>query len=204
MATPSSLSSSMRAMVDLPAPLGLDRTKRRPRRWKAAAISMGASGSKRRPARRQGEGSMRYVALLRAVNVGGAQAADGRAARALRRARLGEGRDLHPERQCRVRGGGQAGRARDGARAGGREAIRLQPAGDRPHARQWAAYAAGNPFPEAERDEPNRLHARPGQGAGRGRRGRGCIEARGQAGERVRRGATRCGSIFRTAPARRS
>ena len=44
MATPSSASRSIRAMVDLPAPEGLDRTKRRPRRWKALAISMRATG----------------------------------------------------------------------------------------------------------------------------------------------------------------
>jgi uncharacterized protein (DUF1697 family) len=53
---------------------------------------------------------------------------------------------------------------------------------------QWAALAAGNPFPDAARDEPNRLmllvsKAPPAAGAAE------AIEARATAGERVRAAA---------------
>ena len=43
-ARPSSVAISIRAIVDFPAPDGLDSTKRRPRRRMALAISMGACG----------------------------------------------------------------------------------------------------------------------------------------------------------------
>src|SRR4051794_35378817 len=68
---PSSRSSSRRDMVVLPAPLGLDRTKRSPRRSSGLWVAMRATGL-RPPAPSSRVAPMtRFVALLRAVNVGG-------------------------------------------------------------------------------------------------------------------------------------
>ncbi len=93
-------------------------------------------------------GMGRMVALLRAVNVGRAQAADGRAARALRRARLAGRRHLHPERQCRLHGRRQAGRAREArSRTAIAERFGFDVPVDRPHRRAMGRLSARQSLP---------------------------------------------------------
>ena len=77
---------------------------------------------------------------------------------AVRRARLDGCRDLYPERQRRLHALRQERRAIE---AELEKAIAARFGLDVPvivrTAAQWASYAAANPFPEAARDEPNRL-----------------------------------------------
>ena len=125
-----------------------------------------------------------------------------RASRAVRRARLGGGRDLHPERQRRLRGRRQ-GRARSSRRWRRRSRrIRLRrrrrSSAPRP---QWARLRrTANPFPEAARDEPNRLHARSFPSARPQADAAEALQARAGGGERV---AAAGGALWIHYPARR-
>ena len=70
----------------------------------------------------------------------------------LPRARLGECRDLHPERQCRLRGGRHGGGAGVEAREGARREIRLRAGGDRPLRRALERPRRGQSLPARKRE----------------------------------------------------
>jgi uncharacterized protein (DUF1697 family) len=128
---------------------------------------------------------MRYVALLRAVNVGGAKLP------------MAELRELCADLgwrnvQTYIQSGNVVFEAEGEAaalEAALEQAVERRFGFQRPviirSARQWTAYAGGSPFPDAERDKPNYLLL----GVAKGRVSPGAaaaLQARGAAGEEVR------------------
>src|SRR4051812_23082188 len=155
---PSSRSSSRREMVVLPAPLGLDRTKRSPRRSSGLWVAMRATGL-RPPAPSSRVAPMtRFVALLRAVNVGG-RALPMAALRALCEAELGWG-----EVATYIQSGNVVFAAKGKAEAleaALEQAIEAKFSFEVPvmvrTASEWHALLAANPFPKEAEAEPNRV-----------------------------------------------
>lgn len=140
---------------------------------------------------------MRYVALLRAINVGGTAKLPMAALRDLCAA-IGW-RDVRTYIQS-----GNAVFEADGRpaalEAALEEAVAARFGFRRPvlvrSAAQWAAYAAGSPFPDAERDSPNRLMlCLPKAGLAGG--AETLLQERASAGEQVRRAGDALWVLFR-------
>ncbi len=128
---------------------------------------------------------MRYVALLRAVNVGGCKLPMAE----LREVCAGLGWE---NVATYIQSGNvvfDAAGKPEALEAALEQAVTARFGFERPvivrSAKQWAAYAAGSPFPEQEKDRPNYLLlglAKSAVAAGAGE----ALEARGAAGEQVR------------------
>src|SRR4051812_17940253 len=155
---PSSRSKSRREMVVLPAPLGLDRTKRRPRRSSGLWVAMRATGLRPPAASSRVAPMTRFVALLRAVNVGG-RALPMAALRALCEAELGwEGVQTYIQSGNLVfEAKGKADALESALESGIEKQFGFEAPAMIRTAAEWRTLLAANPFPKESQAEPNRV-----------------------------------------------
>ncbi len=128
---------------------------------------------------------MRYVALLRAVNVGGCKLPMAE----LRKVCAGLGWE---KVETYIQSGNvvfEAAGKPESLESALEKAVAARFGFERPvivrSAKQWADYAKGSPFPEAERDEPNRLMLGLSKAAPESEAPK-LLEAKATAGERVK------------------